>query len=241
MKSLLIYFLVGVSFITSAQTSSKWDLGVQAGLNSSWLGFDNSYYFQNNISTQISPRVSPTIGFLSCYQFRKRIFFQAEVNYLLVKSASTTRNQLSGGSYTELSALFTIHYLEVPLFINYTFADRSKVRFSAGVGSAFRYALSSKVDAESKEVSQTIYNSYSGSIDLTDATNFVLICPVAQTSVEFNLQNKRRIQLSLRYSMSLKNSIPPPGSSELAYNYGFALSENKLKTLSLLVAYKVGF
>ena len=235
MKFLSIFFCLGISLTSAAQTASKWSFGTHVGLNSSWLAMEREVVWQGGARhNAIAPGFTPCAGVQFNFQFAKRSFLQTEINYSLVKSSSTNRWQSTATTYTEHNTRFTNNYLEMPLLMNYAIAQQSKIKFSIGIGNVFRYGLKGKVDVEIREGGSSGTSNFRGSpVNLSDNIDFILICPAIRSSVGFKLKNHDAIGISLRYSVSagkaLRNETPP--------NYGFLISDNRLQTLSLLMQY----
>jgi hypothetical protein len=80
---------------------------------------------------------------------------------------------------------------------------------------------------------------YANKVDLTNKADFVLVCPVFQSSIAFNLRDKAILQLAVRYSFSVNEPLPTGESSppELL-DFGISFQEeSRLQTLTLLVQY----
>jgi Outer membrane protein beta-barrel domain len=235
MKKLITCFYLCVSFICFAQTKSNLSFGVHAGLNSSWLTSTN----QN-----LNLGISPSVGLQFFVPIKGNWSFQTETNYLLAKPSIPGVQRSNGNIVQEFKADFSIHYFDLPIFINYTFFKKKNWRFSSGLGCDFKYGFSGKVDAQIKVGQPPTQTVYSGpSIELSDDTDFILVSPSIQASVAYKFQNNKEISLCLRYSRSIKDALPsgPSTPPEISYNYGFAFSESKLQTLTLFAAYQFGF
>jgi hypothetical protein len=238
MRVILVFLVIGICSNVVAQTETKWIFGITTGLNYSKIksvGYESQYSY------------SPSGGFMIKDQLTKRFSVQGEINYFSIKSGSTLKNSFDGFLTSKVDMKFVFHYLDFPILVNYSFLERKKVSFDAGIGSSFKYAVRSRVDMELKRYvidgtgAPIESSSYAGpSIDLADETKFLLISPTVQTSAVFEGRYSQSVRLTLRYCVSANDPIRDT-PQEVPFNYGLVFSENKrIQTFSLLVQYQIG-
>jgi hypothetical protein len=240
-----------------SQTASKWRIGANAGINSSNIFNRADFYVASgsSLDSQSSWGFSPSGGFLVAYKLNDRIAFQGEANYLLVKSGQshTTPLPYSTSPLTQPVSLtnkfqFAIHYLDIPLIVDYSIINRKKLAFMIGVGCSFKYAMKSEVVnkriGEIQVVGPNViirYSPVTSQMDLTGETNFILMSPVVQTSLELKKQNFQSFRFVLRYSLSTEDPFQEPPMEARSSDYRFIdWGVMRLQTLSLSVQYRMG-
>jgi hypothetical protein len=209
MKKILTIVLIFTTLCISSTTFSQAKLPIKMGLkiapNIGWMTPGTKGY------TSDGARFGGTIGFMSDFYFSENYAFSTGLNFQYINGSLNYHDSLQVAEqnsyvlrYGEITSLYKIMYIEIPLMIKMSTKTFGKMSYfgQIGLGTGFRLNANKKDDFQ-----PTVGEPQELSYEYNGGTTLIRESVLIGLGAEYHLDESSRVLFGISYSNSLNNVL----------------------------------